>query len=323
MSTKTELLKLLKNAGDEYISGQDAGDKLNVTRNAVWKAVNSLREDGYKIESRSNLGYRLDQSTNALTYDGVEAFVNVPCKMQVLQTVTSTNDLVKQTQLSEMPIVIIANRQTAGRGRLGRRFESPGGTGLYMSFGFKPKFDMEKAPMVTMAAAVATCRAMDRVCGIKTSIKWVNDIFYNGKKCCGILTEAQSDLENGRIDNLICGIGVNCFPGSFPPELEGVAGALSDEPGSFSRNELAAAMVNEFISILSDVQDGSFLDEYRERCFITGQLIRVHPNYNDKGTEARALEVEDDGGLLVVYTEGEKKGLQEVLHTGEISISLV
>lgn len=323
MSTRTELLKLLQENNGEYISGQQIGEKLNVTRNSIWKAVNQLKKDGYEIESKTNSGYRLSGGENLLTYDAVMADVTVPCDIQVLDTVTSTNDLAKLKTLSHRPIAIIANRQTSGRGRLGRAFESPGGTGLYITIALKPTFDLDKALYVTMASAVATCRAIEKVCSVHTRIKWVNDVFYKQKKVCGILTEAQTNFETGKIDSLIIGTGINCFPGSFPDEIKHIVGCLSESTKSFSRSSLAAEMINETINILDDIQEKKFFTEYRTRCFILGKEIKIHPNYNDNGILASAIDIDDDGGLVVKYLQGPKNGEIETLHTGEISISII
>ena len=173
-----------------------------------------------------------------------------------------------------------------------------------------------------MASAVGTARAIEKVTGLHAEIKWVNDLFLGRKKVCGILTEAQSDFETGTIDKLITGIGVNCFPGSFPPEIREIAGSLSDETGSFSRSRLAAEMINEILPLITAPATEEFLDEYRERCFILGQTIKVHTTYNDAGVSAEAAAISDDGGLVVKFLEGEKAGKEETLRTGEISISI-
>ena len=210
-----------------------------------------------------------------------------------------------------------------------------------MSFVFQPDFDIRRSLYVTMAAAVGTCRAIEKVTGKHVEIKWVNDLFLNGKKVCGILTEAQSDLESGRIERLITGIGVNCYPGSFPPEVSEIAGSLAESTSEFSREILAAAMINEVLPLITDPDTSRFLDEYRERCFILGREIKIHPSYDDAGIRARAIDISDDGGLIVEYLEdakasdlmgaagsaaeilrNAKAGAEDVLHTGEISISL-
>lgn len=341
MSTKSSLLKLLSDNAGIYISGEKIGESLGVSRTAVNKACAALRSEGYIIESKTNKGYMLAEHGKLLTVDGTSAYIDVPCKLRVYDIVTSTNEIAKLSELSDFPLVIIADRQTAGKGRLGRRFESPAGTGQYMSFVFQPDFDIRRSLYVTMAAAVGTCRAIEKVTGKHVEIKWVNDLFLNGKKVCGILTEAQSDLESGRIERLITGIGVNCYPGSFPPEVSEIAGSLAESTSEFSREILAAAMINEVLPLITDPDTSRFLDEYRERCFILGREIKIHPSYNDAGIRARAIDISDDGGLIVEYLEdakasdlmgaagsaaellrNAKAGAEDVLHTGEISISL-
>lgn len=341
MSTKSSLLKLLSDNAGTYISGEKIGESLGVSRTAVNKACTALRSEGYIIESKTNKGYMLAEHGKLLTVDGTSAYIDVPCKLRVYDIVTSTNEIAKLSELPDVPLIIIADRQTAGKGRLVRRFESPAGTGQYMSFVFQPDFDIRRSLYVTMAAAVGTCRAIEKVTGKHVEIKWVNDLFLNGKKVCGILTEAQSDLESGRIERLITGIGVNCYPGSFPPEVSEIAGSLAESTSEFSREILAAAMINEVLPLITDPDTSKFLDEYRERCFILGREIRIHPSYDDAGIRARAIDISDDGGLIVEYLEdakasdlmgaagsaaeilrNAKAGAEDVLHTGEISISL-
>ena len=322
MPTKTELLKLLTDHTGEFVSGQQAGEYLGVSRNAVWKAVSKLKEEGYLIESRPNAGYRLTES-DILRLESVLARVHRDCAVEVYDTVGSTNDVVKERPLSRKPLVVIANRQTGGRGRYGRRFESPAGTGLYITFGLTPDFAIDRALYVTMASAVATARAIQTVCGAETGIKWVNDLYYHDRKVCGILTEGQTNFETGRIDRLICGIGVNCFPGSFPEELRHKAGSLSEEKGSFSRNALAAEMINEFLDILDHLHSREFFQEYRRRCFMLDRDIRVHPTYGDRGILAHAIDIAEDGGLIVRYLEGPEKGEIRTIHTGEVSVSVI
>jgi len=341
MSTKSSLLKLLSDNAGIYISGEKIGESLGVSRTAVNKACAALRSEGYIIESKTNKGYMLAEHGKLLTVDGTFAYIDVPCKLRVYDIVTSTNEIAKLSELPDVPLVIIADRQTAGKGRLGRRFESPAGTGQYMSFVFRPDFDIRRSLYVTMAAAVGACRAIEKITGKHVEIKWVNDLFLNGKKVCGILTEAQSDLESGRIERLITGIGVNCYPGSFPPEVSEIAGSLAESTSEFSREILAAAMINEVLPLITDPDTSRFLDEYRERCFILGREIKIHPSYNDAGIRARAIDISDDGGLIVEYLEdakasdlmgaagsaaeilrNAKAGAEDVLHTGEISISL-
>ena len=322
MSTKSELLSLFEKNTSEYISGQKIGDTLNVSRNAVWKAVEQLRSEGYEIESRPKTGYRLVTCPDHLSSEIIREGISSPCDLMVFDTVSSTITIAEETDIKDKPLFIVADCQTAGKGRLGRSFASPSGTGLYLTIAIKPDFAINEALYVTMAAAVATARAIEKVCKIHADIKWVNDLFYNNRKISGILTKAQSNLELGQIDKLIIGIGINCFPGSLPEELEHIAGPVSNEKGSFSRNELASEVFNETMEILKDLQSKSFMKEYKRRCFILGEIISVHPHLDDRKVKAYAVDIADDGGLIVEYTEGEKKGITETLTTGEVSIRL-
>lgn len=322
MSTRTDLLKLLSENTGIYLSGQKIGEELKVSRNAIWKAMQQLREEGYNIESKPSTGYRLKSKTNMLTVDAVAGDLRFPCDLQIFDTVDSTNNVAKELPLKDKPMMVIANKQTGGRGRLGRAFASPAGTGVYLTIALQPQFDLDRALYVTMAAAVAVCRAIETVAGAKARIKWVNDLFYNNKKICGILTEAQTNFENGKIDSLIIGIGVNCFPGSFPEELSAIAGCLSQKKNSFSRGRLAAEIFNETMTILEDLQSKAFLREYRTKCFVLGKNILVHPNLNDSAIKARAIDIDENGGLVVEYLEGRKARQMETLTTGEVSIKL-
>lgn len=320
MSTRTDLLKLLSENTGIYLSGQKIGEELQVSRNAIWKAMQQLRAEGYHIESKPSVGYRLKSKSNMLTEDAIKGDLRYPCQLKIFDTVDSTNNVAKELPVTDTPIMVLTNKQTGGRGRLGRAFASPAGTGLYLTIALRPDFDLDKALYVTMAAAVAVCRAIETVTGLKVKIKWVNDLFYNNKKICGILTEAQTNFETGRIDSLIIGIGVNCFPGSFPEEISEVAGCLCQTKNAFSRGRLAAEIFNETMTILEDLQSKSFLREYRAKCFILGKDILVHPNLDDRAIRAKAIDIDDNGGLVVEYMEGRKARQMETLTTGEVSI---
>lgn len=322
MSTRTDLLKLLSENTGTYLSGQKIGDELKVSRNAIWKAMQQLRNEGYHIESKPSTGYRLKSKSNMLTPDAITGDLRFPCDLRIYDTVDSTNNVAKELTICDKPILVISNKQTGGRGRLGRSFASPAGSGLYMTIALRPDFDLDKALYVTMAVAVAVCRAVETVAGVKAKIKWVNDLFYNDKKICGILTEAQTNFENGKIDSLIMGIGVNCFPGSFPEELADIAGCLSQTKNAFARGRLAAEIFNETMTILQDLQSKAFLREYRTKCFILGKNIRVHPNMKEESIRARAIDIDDNGGLVVEYMEGRKARQMETLTTGEVSIKI-
>lgn len=320
MSTKTDLLHLLTENLGTYMSGQALADELGISRAAVNKAATALRQAGYHIQSRTRVGYRLAEKQEFLSREQVEEGLTKPCRVIVLDSVDSTNQYAKKEDLSKGPVLVVADRQTAGRGRLGRTFASPSGTGVYFSLAFRPKFDLAKSLFITMAAAIATSRAIEEVTQESPKIKWVNDLFLQGKKICGILTEAQTNFESGEIEGIIIGIGINCFPGSFPEEISAIAGSVSQEPGSFSRGYLAGRVADHLLSLVETFQDRSFLAEYRRRCFILGKPITVRAIATGDETPAKALDIDDNGGLVVEYTSGLHMHEIHTLTSGEVTL---
>ena len=224
----------------------------------------------------------------------------------VLPTVDSTNLRLKQRAREgtvRPPYLLLAGEQTNGRGRLGRSFVSPPGTGLYMSLLLQPPADMP-AGRITLLAAVAVCRAIEGMTPLRPKIKWVNDIFVKGKKVCGILAEAVEK-------QVVVGVGINLRtpPGGFPPEAA-VAGALDAE---VSRTALAGRVAAYLLDEVADWADPGILEQYRARMPLTGREVR----YTQNGLEraARVLGVAEDGGLIV---EGD--GGREILRCGEVSL---
>ena len=212
--------------------------------------------------------------------------------------------------------VVFARHQTGGRGRLGRTFASPDDSGIYMSIILEPA---DSTPvLITTAAAVAVCRAIERICGQQPQIKWVNDIYLNNKKVCGILAETVSDYKTGHITHVILGIGINCKASAIPEELREIAGAIE---GDFSINQLAAEVYNQMMTLAGDLQPGNFIEDYKQRSMVLGEMVTVHKggySPDKSGIPARVLDIDDHGGLKVIYSSGER----ETLSTGEISIRL-
>ena len=320
MSTKTELLRYLDDNFGTYVSGEKLAKELGISRAAVNKAAKSLKRNGYKIYSRTSQGYCIREKADILSEASLEGMLKYPCRVKVFDSIGSTNNYAKTIDIGETPVVIIANSQTAGKGRMGRTFESPADTGLYLTVGIKPGFDLAKSPFITIATAVAVCHAIDEVCGVSAKIKWVNDLYYRERKICGILTEAQTNLETGRIDSLIIGIGINCFPGDLSADIAGIAGCISDEQDSFSRTKLAAAVVNNLLEMIPAISERTFLSEYRRRCFILGKGILVHPMNGHRPIKARAIDIDENGGLVVEYMEGIRMREMETLASGEVTI---
>ena len=206
-STRQALLQALSAAEGEYISGQQLAETLGVSRAAVHKAAAALTAQGYALEAAPRRGYRLTGGDPFCA----EAVGEYPAPVYVYDTLESSNRTAKLLALDGAPhgTLVLTAHQSAGRGRLGRRFESPAGKGVYCSVLLRPEVPAASAQTVTISAAVAVCRAVKALCGIELSIKWVNDLYYQGKKVCGILTEAGTDLESGRLEWLVVGIGLN------------------------------------------------------------------------------------------------------------------
>lgn len=226
---------LEKNRG-EYLSGEQLASSLGVSRNAVWKAIQKLEEAGHKIRAVPKRGYTLAPESDVLTVQSVSRFLDtdMPVYLQVQTEVTSTNTLLKVQAEQGAPegTVLIAESQTAGKGRLGRHFTSPPGTGIYFSLLLRPRCTAEKSLFITTTAAVAVCEAIEQVTGLNPQIKWVNDVYLNEKKVCGILTEASVDFENGGLNWAVLGIGINIAvpEEGFPEEIRSIAGAIFDGP---------------------------------------------------------------------------------------------
>lgn len=323
MNTKERIFELLAGSKGQTLSGEAIGEALGISRAAVWKGITALRQEGFPIEAGTNKGYRLVGDKDYLSAEAVRSFLLPQAQeveIQVYDALPSTNRTAKEAALSEPdhPVAILADRQTAGRGRMGRSFYSPENAGLYMSLLLRPSDSQVQPVLLTTAAAVAVLRAVEALAPVRLSVKWVNDLFLGDKKVCGILTEGVTDLETGRISYLVIGIGVNCYETAFPPELAGRAGSLG---AGFSRNRLAAEIINQWTLLEAELRSRAFLEDYRSRSMLLGKEILVYPGGTEgEGIPAAALSVDDNGGLVVRYLEGELAGSVRTLTTGEVSV---
>lgn len=330
MSVRTEILKILEANRETDLSGQELADLLGVSRAAVWKAVQQLKEEGYHVEAANNRGYRLQSDSDILSAEGIWPMLD-PCyqdrEICVHKCVDSTNQEVKRRALegAREGLVILAESQTMGKGRRGRSFYSPADAGLYMSVLFRP--DDEKARdavLMTTAASVAVCRALRSLLKEEPEIKWVNDVYLRGKKICGILTEAVSDIESGKIDTVVVGIGVNCHPPAegLPEELREVVGFVCQEDNWVPRNHLAAAILNELFQLYEGLAERTYLEDYRRWSNVIGRQVKFTTDIDIKNTDhwtyGMAVDIDRDGGLVVQLESGE----QTVLRTGEITLRL-
>jgi BirA family transcriptional regulator, biotin operon repressor / biotin---[acetyl-CoA-carboxylase] ligase len=319
MPTKKDVLYILENERERFVSGQELAEKLNISRTAVWKAVKSLEEDGHKILAVTNKGYKLDKGSDMLTEEGIRMYMSESMKeapIIVMQTTDSTNTQAKKLALDKAVngTILTAEEQTAGRGRSGKSFFSPPGAGLYMSIILKPDKNISDPQMITVAAAVSVCKAIEKLTEKHPQIKWVNDIYLDGKKICGILTEAVTDFESGGIESIVVGIGVDCAitEEMLPEELHGIVGSL--EVSELSRNRLAAEIATGVFESFGKLGDNEIINEYRKRSMMPGREISFERG--GKRLLADVTGINDMGNLLVRLKTGENL----VLNSGEISI---
>lgn len=321
MSVKNNILHILESNKGKTVSGQELADMLEVSRTAVWKAINSLKVEGYSIESTPNKGYSLAESSDVLSAEGIRLYLNEEFKsipITVHKTIGSTNTEAKilAVQNAQHGTTIISEEQTKGRGRFGRDFFSPSDSGIYMSIILKPELNIENSVLITSAAAVVVCNAIEKFTSVSPKIKWVNDIFIDNKKICGILTEAVTNFESGMLDCVVVGIGINVKTKNedFPMELQNKAGSIFIDDDSFIRNQLTAEIINNVLKISKKLENKDFMPAYKQRSMILRENILYKKNNN--WHEGYASDIDDYGGLIVFTADGQKI----TLNSGEVSI---
>lgn len=296
MSVKEKVLKILMES-EFAVSGESLAKECGVSRNAVWKAVNSLKSEGYDILGVNKSGYILRRG-DVLSLDELKCLLGDRL-IEVYDTIGSTNTRAKElaTLGAESGSIVISDEQTVGRGRFDRRFESKRGNGLYISIILRPDIPMSESMRITAYAAVAAARAIESF-GVKDiKIKWVNDLYLSGKKICGILTEGSWDLEGGRMEYAVVGIGINLGDAEFSGELKGKASSVYSETGiKIPRCALAAEIVRNLENTTEE-----YMEEYRSRSCVIGKKVRVN-NGNDC-FEAQILGIDENGFLIAKKDE--------------------
>ncbi|MDR1785499.1 MAG: biotin--[acetyl-CoA-carboxylase] ligase [Spirochaetaceae bacterium] len=340
--TRGRLLSELQKAGGAVLSGEGLASLCGVSRTAIWKAARALKAEGYPVFSVPK-GYGLDPASDLLTLEGVTAAYTAmsgpEASFTVFREIDSTNSHARRL-LAEAGALrdpqgmltgagrrlhrsfFAADTQSAGRGRMGRSFSSPPGCGLYFTLVFCPSSPVTDPARHTTSAAVAVCRTLSSLYGIDCGIKWVNDIFFQGKKICGILTEGVSSLESGGIEALVTGIGINVRepPGGFPPELRPIAGAVTAEfpPAVPPRNRLAGELAFNLLRVFEGEDPASVLEEYKARSIILGKEVEVHSlGGNTPFYTAAALDIDGNARLVVRTQSGETLRLS----SGEVRIN--
>ena len=324
MNTKSKVFELLEKNKGESLSGAAIAQMLGISRTGVWKAVSALREDGYDISSANKRGYALSENSNVITHTSIQPYLqdkSIVSKIHLFKSVGSTNKIAKEMAINGClhGTIIIADGQTQGQGRYGRPFFSPQGDGLYMSFVLRPDIlQFQNPALITASAAVAVCEAIEAVCGKSTTIKWVNDILLNGKKVCGILTEAMTDYESGNVQWIVLGIGINIRHESFPDDIKSFAGSIYGNGAvGAKRSQLAAEIINRCLHIKSWEDDESIYNEYKKRSAVLGLNVTVvRP---DETYPAKALDINKEGCLVVKKANGKVVAV----HSGEVSVKII
>ena len=328
MTTKEAVLLYLQEHAGEPISGEKMALALNKSRTSIWKAIQSLKKEGYAIDSSTNKGYTLSENNDVLSEQEINQELTqqhhpIDWVIQTMESTTSTNDLAKlyANQNSTTPAIFISEEQTAGRGRLGRKFVSPAKTGLYISLCLFPTIALEDLSLITCATAVACVETLEELTGKFLNIKWVNDLFYQDKKVGGILTEVISDFESQQVQSLMVGMGINLVeaPEAFPEELHSIVGSIFSskkeyKAQSFNRNHFIATFLEKWAFYYENLSKRDFIPSYRKHSNVIGKAIKVIEG--NHVYHAFANDIDENGRLIV---EKEDKCLH-ALSYGEVSI---
>ena len=310
MNLDVEILNALRAAGTGAVSGAELSQSLNVSRAAIWARIEDLRKLGYEIEASPHQGYRLAAVPDVLHADDLLSRLGstkvIGRDIRVFQETTSTNDVVEKLAHDGVKegVVVFAESQTRGRGRMGRKWISPPGKGLWFSVLLRPNFHPQEATRLTIASATALRRAIVGLTGLQPEIKWPNDLLIWGKKVAGILTELSAELD--RVRHVILGIGVDVNPVSsdFPEAVRSIATSLKIASGRHvSRAELAVAILREFDHDYARVCSGAFAalaDEWEEHCTTLGRQVSIRLGQREVRGCAESLSPE---GELLVRTE--------------------
>lgn len=318
---KEEILRLLRSA-DGYISGQELCNRFGVSRTAVWKAINQLKEAGYEIEAQQNKGYRLMAAPDLMTEAEIKSLMHtewVAKEVLYFDTIDSTNTKAQELAEKGYPsgTLVVADKQESGKGRRGRSWVSPPCTGIFMTLMIKPDINPNNASMLTLVAALAVAKAITSVTGEEAMIKWPNDIVVNGKKVCGILTEMNAQFDY--INHIVVGIGINVHNESFPEEISQMASSLMIEAGGkrFHRAQIIAETMSyfeQYYDTFLKTQDLSALvREYDELLVNRNKSVRVlDPK---EPFDGKAMGITHKGELIVDTWESRK-----LVSSGEVSV---
>lgn len=322
--SREKVLSLLLEQGDRYVSGEAMSRALGISRAAVWKAIEALRQEGYVIQSAPNRGYRLENAPDRVRegeLSGPLAGCRVGGHLLCLETIDSTNTEAKRQAMAGAPdgLVIVSEEQTGGRGRRGRSFQSPKGKGLYLTALLRPRLDPSQVADITAWVAVAVCDGIEAACGVRPQIKWTNDLVLNGKKLCGILTELGLEGESASLQYAAVGVGINVSQqaADFGPVAAPVAVSLAQVLGKVPRRtDLAIALLRALDNMYRDfpARRDSWYERYRRDCLTLGRQVRV---FRGSGSFTGVAEdLAGDFSLIVRRDDGSR----EIVNAGDVSV---
>ena len=323
MMTKDAVLQLLRAHEDAYVSGSELAKSLSLSRTAVWKAIGQLKAEGYCIDSVTNRGYRLLTGGDVLSEESVRRYLrHREITPEVYKTIGSTNTALKAraAEGAGEGLALIAGEQTAGRGRMGRSFYSPADSGLYMSLLLRPRIAAQEAVRITACAAVAVAETIEELSGRAAQIKWVNDVLLDGRKVCGILSEASLDCESGELAWVVVGIGINAVrpAESFPAELRQIAGAVFERAEIPElRAKLAAGVLDRLMDYAAGPGGEHCFEAYRSRSVVLGKPVNLLIPGRDP-EPAQVLGLNRDYSLQVRLPDGSERAVS----SGEVSVRL-
>lgn len=317
------IVELLKNAGNGFVSGESIAGELGVSRTAVWKHIQKLRDSGYEIISRERHGYKLKDAPDLLLPSEIQIGLEtrlIGKSMEYYPSVDSTNQMAKKLAYNGAPdgTIVVAEEQTGGKGRLERTFFSPRGKGIWFSVILRPNFLPKDASKCTLMAAVAVAQAMKRF-GLTPQIKWPNDLMFDGRKLVGILTEMTGEI--AKISYMVIGVGinVNISREEFPEELRPIAASLCEMTGEpISRVKFFRALLEEFDKLYREVSASDFDDVFklwRENNITLGRNVRVISVGDGKSFSGKAVDLNPDGALIVETASG-----IQTVYAGDVSI---
>ena len=312
MTVDAQILTALRASGDTGVSGADLSSKLGISRAAIWARIEEMRALGYEIEASPHSGYHLKSVPDVLHADDILSRLGhvkvVGRDIRVFTETTSTNDVIEKLARdgAKEGVVVFAETQSKGRGRLGRRWISPRGKGLWFSILLRPALPPQSVTRVTIASATAVARAIRKQTGLAAQIKWPNDILFGEKKAAGILTELNAELDTIKYVILGIGVDVNLAADDLPPALKPIATSLRIEGGqTFSRAALAAEILKQFDYDYRRILSGDFdevADEWVSQCSTIGRHVSIQ--LGPETVHGRAEALDSDGALLLRTSHG-------------------